>query len=299
MAAPFCTGCGAAVAEGTRFCVKCGQPVSTAAFPTPPPPPPLPPSQVSSPQSGPLPPPPPPPPAPSISQVAQYPAAQDPIGLYPPPQPVKEGAGAGVWIAILGLLLLAAGGGLWFYTTRIHPRQAAQPVTQPTTQPVTQPTPQPVRQEPIQVAAAPTPPAPEAIPPNPDFAKPADTAKNDKAPKTGPRQDTAPPIQTRNRNPPAAGASPPQTAPAPVPPQPVPVKPAGPTSGTLHATVEVAQYGEVVFENLPGGRLKFTFDHSAWQPTIHRQSNGTQTLIMRSLRKGIQRTCDVKWELLE
>jgi hypothetical protein len=67
----------------------------------------------------------------------------------------------------------------------------------------------------------------------------------------------------------------------------------------LHATVEVAQYGEVVFENLPGGRLKFTFDHSAWQPTIHRQTNGTQTLIMRSLRAGIQRTCDVKWELLE
>lgn len=290
MAAPFCTGCGAAVAEGTRFCVKCGQPVSTAAFPTPPPPPPPPfqPSQVSSP----LPPPPPPPPASSISQVAQYPAAQDPIGLYPPPRPVKEGAGAGVWIAILGLLLLAAGGGLWFYTTRMHPRQVAQPVPQP----VSQPTPQP-----IQVAAAPTPPAPEAIPPNPDFAKPdsakPDSAKNDKAPKTGPRQDTAPPIQARNRNPPAAGASP--AAPEPKPVSPQPVKPAGPTSGTLHATVEVAQYGEVVFENLPGRRLKFTFDHRAWQPTIHRQTNGTQTLIMRSLRPGIQRTCDVKWELLE
>ncbi len=290
MAAPFCTGCGAAVAEGTRFCVKCGQPVSTAAFPTPPPPP------V---QSSPLPPPPPPPPAPSISQVAQYPAAQDPIGLYPPPRPVKEGAGAGVWIAILGLLLLAAGGGLWFYTTRIHPRQAAQPVAeQPVTQqPVTQqPSSQPTP-KPVEVAAAPpAPAAPEVIPPNPDFAKP-DTAKNDKAPKTGPRQDTAPPIQARNRNPPAVGASPPAPEPKPVPPQ--PVKPAGPTSGTLHATVEVAQYGEVVFENLPGGRLKFTFDHSAWQPTIHRQTNGTQTLIMRSLRAGIQRTCDVKWELLE
>jgi hypothetical protein len=291
MAAPFCTGCGAAVAEGTRFCVKCGQPVSvsvtTAAFPTPPPPPPLPPSQVSPPL-----PPPPPPPASSISQVAQYPAAQDPIGLYPPPRPVKEGAGAGVWIGIIGLLLLTAGGGLWFYTTRIHPRQVAQPVTQP----VTQTTPQPVPREPIQVAAAPTPPAPDVVPPNPDFAKP-DSAKNDKAPKTGPRQDTSPPIQTRNRNPPAAPASPPRPAPEPVPPQ--PVRPAGPTSGTLHATVEVAQYGEVVFENLPGGRLKFTFDHSAWQPTIHRQSNGTQTLIMRSLKRGIQRTCDVKWELLE
>jgi hypothetical protein len=66
----------------------------------------------------------------------------------------------------------------------------------------------------------------------------------------------------------------------------------------LHATVEVAQNGEVVFENLPGARLKFTFDRSAWQPTISRQRNGTQTLVMRSLKPGIQTTCDVRWEIV-
>ena len=33
MSAPFCTGCGATVAAGTRFCVKCGQPVGVAAPP--------------------------------------------------------------------------------------------------------------------------------------------------------------------------------------------------------------------------------------------------------------------------
>jgi hypothetical protein len=78
-----------------------------------------------------------------------------------------------------------------------------------------------------------------------------------------------------------------------------PLKPIGQTSGMLHAAVEVAQNGEVVFENLPGGRLKFTFDHSAWQPTISRQPNGTQTLVMRSLKPGIQTTCDVRWEILQ
>ena len=31
MASPFCTACGATVADGTRFCVKCGQPVGEAA----------------------------------------------------------------------------------------------------------------------------------------------------------------------------------------------------------------------------------------------------------------------------
>jgi len=67
----------------------------------------------------------------------------------------------------------------------------------------------------------------------------------------------------------------------------------------LHAAVEVAQNGEVVFENLPAGRLRFIYDHSAWQPTIHRQANGTQTLVMRSLKAGIQRTCDVQWEIVQ
>jgi hypothetical protein len=61
----------------------------------------------------------------------------------------------------------------------------------------------------------------------------------------------------------------------------------------------VQQNGEVVFENLPAGRLRFTYDHTAWQPTIHRQANGTQTLVMRSLKAGMQRTCDVQWEIVQ
>jgi hypothetical protein len=67
----------------------------------------------------------------------------------------------------------------------------------------------------------------------------------------------------------------------------------------LHATVEVGLNGEVVFENLPNHRLKFTFDRTAWRPTISHEANGTQTLVMRSLKAGIQRSCDVKWEMVD
>jgi hypothetical protein len=61
----------------------------------------------------------------------------------------------------------------------------------------------------------------------------------------------------------------------------------------------VPQNGQVVFENLPGARLRFTFDQQAWQPTIRRQPNGTQTLTMRSLLPGVQTQCDVKWEIAQ
>jgi hypothetical protein len=82
-------------------------------------------------------------------------------------------------------------------------------------------------------------------------------------------------------------------------PRQITAKVTNPTSGTLHAAVQVAQNGEVVFENLPAGRLHFTFDHDAWKPTISRQANGTQTLVMRSLKPGIQTTCDVRWEIVQ
>lgn len=89
----------------------------------------------------------------------------------------------------------------------------------------------------------------------------------------------------------------PETPTPPAPP-PGPTRAAGPTSGALHATVEL-EHGQAVFENLPGGRLKFTFDHDAWQPAIHRQPNGTQTLVMRSLKPGTNMQCDVRWEIVQ
>jgi TonB family protein len=77
----------------------------------------------------------------------------------------------------------------------------------------------------------------------------------------------------------------------------LPTSAANRTSGALcNGMVEVPQNGELVFNNLPGGRLKFTFDHDAWHPIIHRQPDGTQTLVMRSIKPGIQTKCDIRWE---
>jgi hypothetical protein len=74
---------------------------------------------------------------------------------------------------------------------------------------------------------------------------------------------------------------------------------ASPTSGVLcDGAIQVPQYGQLVFENLPGDRLKFTFDHGAWQPIIRRQPNGKQTLVMRSLKTGIQTKCEMRWEIV-
>jgi hypothetical protein len=277
MAAPFCIKCGAAVADGTRFCVKCGQPVGQAA-----PSQALQDTQVLSPAL-PLPPPPAAPVAPAQPYVA--PPVQPPPPVQPfvpqsvqPPPPVKEGSGAGIWIGIFGILLLLGGAGLWFYM-RGHESPSAQVAAAPTTAP----TPAPV--------AAPAPSTtPEVIPPNPDFAQPEvippnpDFAKKDAAP----AQPAAPKSQPAPTKPATASAA----------PAPRLAKVTNPTSGNLHATVEVAQNGEVVFENLPGARLKFTFDHAAWKPTISHQANGTQTLVMRSLKPGIQTTCDVSWEIV-
>jgi zinc-ribbon domain len=299
MAAPFCTACGAAVAEGTRFCVKCGQPVGhaatpavaqttllipptvsvpTPAAPPPPPPPPVEAQQVWTPA-----PPPPPPPPPMVPPIVQ--------------QPAKQGPGAGLWIGIFGILLLLGGAGLWFYTTRMqHAVSTVQVAGAPTEPAPVQPAPTPAPT----LVPAPTPTAEtEPIPPNPDRPKPDQPRpeqprpeQKDAAPPAAPKQ-TAPitPVQVQPRR----VAAPPPSDPAPAPA----VRAARQTSGMLHASVEVAQNGEVVFENLPAARLKFTFDHSAWQPTISRQANGTQTLVMRSLKPGIQRVCDVRWEIVE
>ena len=84
------------------------------------------------------------------------------------------------------------------------------------------------------------------------------------------------------------------TAPVPIPPQPEPL------SGVLHYTGSPVPFGgTVVFANLPGDRLSFTFDHQAWQPLISRQPDGTQKLTLRSLKQGEQTQCDVEWKAIK
>jgi len=85
-----------------------------------------------------------------------------------------------------------------------------------------------------------------------------------------------------------------EQAPAP------PAEASKPISGVLcNWPVEVPQNGEVKFRNLPNDRLKFTFDHDAWLPRIQREPDGTQTLIMRSIKPGVQTMCDIRWEVVQ
>jgi outer membrane biosynthesis protein TonB len=217
----------------------------------------------------------------------QHPPYVQPPYVVPPQAPAKSGPGIGLFIAMFGILLLLGGAGLWFYTTKMKAPQTATTTVEVAAAPTPSPATPAMPAAPTPVAAPPPSTTPEVIPQNPDFASPTPTAP----PKSAQGTPQAPP-QSKPANPPPQAAPPPKQAAAPPP------APAGQTSGNLHAAVEVAQYGEVVFENLPQGRMRFTYDHSAWQPTIHRQPNGTQTLIMRSLKAGIQRVCDVQWELV-
>jgi len=76
--------------------------------------------------------------------------------------------------------------------------------------------------------------------------------------------------------------------------------PASQTEGVLHYSGPPVRFGEtVVFSNLPGGRLRFTFDQQSWQPLISRQPNGSQKLTLRSLKRENQVQCDVHWEIVQ
>src|ERR1035438_5817807 len=73
-----------------------------------------------------------------------------------------------------------------------------------------------------------------------------------------------------------------------------------PTSGVLcNGTIGVPQNGLLTFRNLPADPLRFTFDPGDWEPTISQQPDGTQTLVMRSIRPGTQTRCDMRWEIIQ
>jgi len=57
--------------------------------------------------------------------------------------------------------------------------------------------------------------------------------------------------------------------------------------------------GTVVFDNLPKARLKFTFDHAAWQLAIKPNQDGTKKVVLSSLAQGYQSSCDLGWEIIQ
>jgi hypothetical protein len=84
--------------------------------------------------------------------------------------------------------------------------------------------------------------------------------------------------------------------PAPVTNEP----PATPNSGILHYSGPPVHYGDAItFRGLPAAMLRFSFDHSSWQPRISHEPDGTQTLTLRSLSHQDQTQCDVRWEVAQ
>ena len=73
----------------------------------------------------------------------------------------------------------------------------------------------------------------------------------------------------------------------------------GPTSGDLSCPASpVVQNGEVVFRNLPPGRLRLTsYDPKIWVATFLPGEGATQRLVLRNMKPGSQKSCTVHWEL--
>ena len=81
---------------------------------------------------------------------------------------------------------------------------------------------------------------------------------------------------------------------------PLPTQPAQARSGIRHYEgPPVPHGGTVVFDNLPKARLKFKFDHAAWQLLIKPNPDGTKKVILSSLVQGHQSSCDLGWEIVE
>jgi hypothetical protein len=72
-----------------------------------------------------------------------------------------------------------------------------------------------------------------------------------------------------------------------------------PTSGVLRCSDRpVESGGQVVFENLPEGILRFTWDRTSWR-LLPRKHPGGQDLILVPLRPGTRSDCVVKWEIVK
>jgi len=72
----------------------------------------------------------------------------------------------------------------------------------------------------------------------------------------------------------------------------------GPSSGNLkYSGPAVIQNGEIVFRNLPDANLRLIYDRSAWDARLSPDGDGSQKLVMRSLKPGTQKKCEVKWEV--
>lgn len=199
------------------------------------------------------------------------------------------------WVVAVVLLVIVAGGvvGAWLYQKRTSKAKVASAPSSITA--VSPPVAVPAISSESTTKPAPGAPA-QNVPSNsvaastqvPDASTQASAQKQSSLPQTA-----APKTQPH-----VSGTSPQEEiVKGPTPPS--LAVPAAPTAGDLHYSgPPIHPGGTVVFQNLPAGRLRFVFDHQAWQPLILRQPDGSQTLTLRSLRQIDQTECNVHWEQL-
>jgi serine/threonine protein kinase len=267
-------------------------PLPTVALPQPP--------QI--PQQMPVAPPPvtTPPPTPQFQPPLPY---QQNVPIAPPPAPSSTRKWL-IPVAAVGLILLAAAAaatlkfGPDFLSKFSNKEDSVAKNQPPSSPPPTDPVPAPA---PPQASAT----QPDPVPASPPAASPSPAAP---PPATPPRPAPRPVSQKPNSPPPPSQSDDDRqhqleqqksAASTPAPPPPVtPAAPANPTSGLLrYSGPPVPLNGKVTFQNLPPVRLKFVFDHDAWQPIISRQANGSQTLVLVSKKQGLQSKCEVRWEI--
>lgn len=291
-----CGQCGAEIPAGKRFCKRCGQPVQAsqpavngeAVLPV---------QEIAQNVED--------APVPALSPALQSgevpspaPAPfSDPAPAVPRSVPVPR-APSKAWIGIaaaVAVVVVATAGGGWMWYVHKH-RTALHPPASP-----------------VQTAQNAQAPIQNFAPATPVAATPA------KPSATGPKSIAAS-APTTQPNPTAASEAPPTPALAPLnsnrpahmnPTEPTPASiassapafqpsPAQPRSGVLHYQGPPVPYlGTVLFDHLPAGRLRFSFDHSAWQITLKRNPDGTKRVTMISQRPGYQNTCDLGWEVTQ
>lgn len=197
------------------------------------------------------------------------------------------------------------------------------------TQPVPAPSPAAAESLPVTPAAVPALAAPPQVRTAPPSTRPASSERVRESQPT--RLATAPPptasvpsqpapadpvpapqapIQTAAPQPPPAtvatpappASTTPRTEPPPqnsqVTPEPSPYR--GPLNGTLtYSGPPVVENGEVVFRNLPPGRLALTYDQDVWDGRLSPGEANTQRLILRNKKPGTQKKCAVTWRVIQ
>ncbi|HLX45184.1 MAG TPA: serine/threonine-protein kinase [Bryobacteraceae bacterium] len=283
-------------------------PTLTAVPPTQPPamqppamqPPPMQPPAMQSPAM--------PPPVPTQQGPIVPPpvTAPPPAPQFQPPLPFQQNVPAApassspsrkwlIPVVAIGLIVLAAAAAV---TLKFGPDLLSRPSNKEDSVVKNQPPSSPPPAEPSPAPA--TPPeasAPQAQAPPPAAPEPAaPKASSPKPPRPAAATQTD---EDRQRQLEQQKSAPPPPSPVEQQKPPVDSAPAAhPTSGILrYSGPPVPLNGKVTFQNLPAARLRFTFDHDAWQPVISRQANGSQTLILVSKKQGLQSKCEVRWEL--